>query len=271
MDDAAATDCELQGLGVLVTRAAHQAAPLCRLIGAHGGRAIPFPALEITGPRDRAGALRLLAGTFDIMIFISPNAVHRGLPLLPGGRPPAGTRVAAVGRGSARALAAAGVPVALVPGGRYDSEALLALPALARLEGKRVLIVRGEGGRALLGETLAARGAQVRYAEVYRRRCPRADAAPLVARWRQEVALVTATSNAILENLFQLLGGRGAGLLRETPLLVVSPRMRERARALGCRRLLLARRADDKAILEAICDWHAGSRAGTGGTHAGRG
>ncbi len=254
------TGCDLAGTGVLVTRPEHQAAGLCRLIEAHGGRAIRFPALEITEPGDPAGVARLLAsiGGFDMAIFISPNAVTHGLPLLPEGCLPSTIRIAAVGRGTARALADAGQSVDIFPEARYDSEALLALPAMGSVAGRRILIFRGEGGRTLLGETLTARGADVVYAEVYRRRCPRVDAGPLVARWCSEVDLVTATSNDILENLFSILGESGARLLRDNPLLVISERMAARARALGCRRLLRAPRADDPAILKAICSWRSG-------------
>lgn len=252
--------CELAGAGVLVTRAEHQAAALCHLIDAHGGRALRFPALEITGPADPAAVKRLLASIdgFDMAIFISPNAVTRGLPLLPDGCLPGSILIAAVGQGTRRALAAAGQPVDIFPEQRYDSEGLLAMPAMRSVAGRRILIFRGQSGRAMLGETLAARGAGVSYAGVYRRQCPQVDAGPLIGRWRSEVDVVTATSVELLENLLTLLGESGSGLLRDTPLVVISERMRERAEALGCRRLLQALRADDHSILEAICRWRSG-------------
>ncbi|WP_275576186.1 uroporphyrinogen-III synthase [Aquitalea magnusonii] len=57
----------------------------------------------------------------------------------------------------------------LFPTAGSDSEALLALPQLADVAGQHWLIVRGQGGRALLADTLCARGAQVSLAEVYQR------------------------------------------------------------------------------------------------------
>ena len=249
-------DCNLSGIGVLVTRPAHQGEELCRLIRSHGGRPIRFPALAIHGPEDPAALRALLAGIerYDIVIFVSSNAVRHGLELM-GGVLPGSLRVAAVGTGTARALAAHGIDVNLVPEKQFDSEALLALPALQQVAGKRILIIRGNGGRPLLGDTLRERGAEVVYAEVYRRVCPETDAAPLLARWRPEIRIVTATSLELLNNLVVLLGEAGRTLLQETPLVVVSVAMRQRAEELGCRHVLLAPRAEDAALVAAVCDW----------------
>lgn len=249
------SNCDLSGAGILVTRAAHQAGPLCDLIRTHHGRPVRFPAIEITGPKDPGLAGKLLGavGDFDIVVFISPNAATRSVGMLPAGGIPPVVKIAAVGRGTARCLAEAGISVDLIPEGRFDSEALLNSPALLKPAGKRILIVRGEGGRPLLGDTLSERGAVVTYAEVYRRRCPTVGVSQLLQTWDRDVDMVTATSREILENLFHLLGPEGTGRLRRTPLVVISGRMRARAKELGCLRVGVARRADDPSVLEAIC------------------
>ncbi len=243
------TDVDLGGLGVLVTRPAHQSVGLCRLIERHGGRPIAFPAMVILLPADPASAARLLAESWDLVIYVSPNAVNFAA-VLGTGLPSAGLS-AAVGKGTAKALAAAGVAVDRVPD-RFDSEGLLALSDLADMGGKRVLIVRGQGGRALLGDTLARRGAEVHYAEVYRRGVPEGDPAPLLARWREDVQIVAVTSTELLQNLIRMLGVKGAALLRETPLLVISERMLEPAHQMGMRCVHLAAGADDDSIFEAL-------------------
>jgi uroporphyrinogen-III synthase len=139
-----------------------------------------------------------------------------------------------------------------VPTGRYDSEALLALDALTAVLGQRVLIVRGEGGRATLGDTLAERGARVFYAEVYRRTPPAVDPGPLLAQWTTQVQLATATSDEILRNLVEILGPRGQAKLFATPLVVVSARTAALAEAMGFRRVELADRAGDAEVLAAL-------------------
>jgi len=246
--------CRLAGRGVLVTRAAEQAENLCQLIRQHGGRPVPLPAIEIAGPPDPIRLQQFLSrlDSYDMALFISPNAVKWGLRQLPDGLPP-DMPVGAVGRSTARALEAAGLPVAIQPEQGYDSEALLKNPLLQQIRGRRILIFRGDGGRPLLAEVLRQRGARVDYAEVYQRRCPRPDVEALLAGWQRDVDLVTATSNQILDNLLLILGPAGRKLLLATPLLVISPRMLRHAGGLGWRQTMLAPGPDDQALLQGIC------------------
>jgi uroporphyrinogen-III synthase len=251
------TACDLGGRGVLVTRPAGQAETLCDLIRAAGGQAIPFPTLEIAPVADPGPARDVLAQPWDLMVFVSRNAVELALDLIAStagaGVWPEVRLIAAVGRATAAALEAAGRAPDLVPAERFDSETLLALPQLAGLAGGRVLIVRGEGGRALIGEVLQERGAEVHYAEVYRRVCPRIDPGDLLGRWPSEVHLLTATSDEVLLNLHQILGPKGLPLALATPLVVISARTAETAARLGYRQVRVADRAEDGAILEALC------------------
>lgn len=258
---ASPTECSLAGIGVLVTRAAHQAATLCRLITARDGLPLCFPAVEIIDPADPQGVGEQLShfADYDIAIFVSPNAVLWGIKLSPEQKLQAGVALAAVGKRTAQTLAEAGYPVDVVPDASFDSEGLLDTPELKAVAGRRIVILRGNGGRELLADTLAERGATVDFAEVYQRRCPDTDPAPLIRRWRDDVDLVTVTSNILLDNLFRMLGEAGQPLLQQTPMIVVSDRMRRHARELGCREVYLARSADEQDLLEAICLW-AGNR-----------
>ena len=244
----------LAGLGVLVTRPQDQAEPLCRLIDAAGGRPLRFPGIAILPARDPADVVHLLAADWDLLIFVSRNAVEYSLPLFPGGRLPASVAVAAVGQATASALSAVGREADLMPEHRYDSEGLLELPELRRMSGKRVLIVRGNGGLAVLGDTLRDRGAQVDYAEVYRRESPQIEIAPWIERLRDEVDLVTATSAEIVQNLYRAFGPHGRALLVERPLVVVSARIAEAAEQLGFKCVRTAERADDQAILKVLTE-----------------
>lgn len=226
---------ELSGRSILVTRPRAQAAGLARLIEQAGGRAHLFPAIEIEDvpPAPVLGRLQ----EFDLAIFVSPTAVAKVMPharALP--------RVAAVGAGTRKALEKHGVAEVIVPSSGADSEALLAVAALQDMKGKRVVILRGDGGRALLGETLAARGARVEHVTCYRRLRPQAPARA----WRAgELAAVTVSSGQGLANLFEVLD---AALLRSTPLFVPHARIAEQARALQAREVVLAGHSDEDML-----------------------
>lgn len=256
--------CELGGRGVLVTRPAAQARELCRLIEEMGGRPVEFPTVEIRPARDPDAARGLLSAPHDLIIFISRNAVAQALALSSdeaafkraagAGLPQ--PQLAAVGRATASAMEQAGLAPELVPAEGFDSESLLALPALTQVAGKRVLIVRGEGGRALLGETLAQRGAEVRYAEVYRRVAPDADSAALLSDWRQSLGFITATSDEVLNNLLGMVPVSAHRWLRGVPLAVLGERNAATAIELGFRVVAVANDASDAGLCDALCRLH---------------
>jgi len=215
----------LQGRGILITRPREQAQGLAKLIEAAGGRAILFPAIEI-----QVAPLPKLA-EFDLAIFVSPTAVKQALAAM---KWPQRAKAAAVGRGTQRELERHGIKGIIAPESGADSEALLALPELQRVAGRRIVILRGEGGRSLLGDTLAARGARVEYAECYRRVRPQTDSGPLLTAFAKgAVHAVTVSSAEGLENLFEMLGAAGREHLKKTPLFVPHPRIAAEAKRLG--------------------------------------
>lgn len=219
----------LAGVRVLVTRPAAQAEPLCRLIEAAGGTALRLPLIAIERTSSAAAAQRRLAGTHDLWIFTSVNAVKQAQALLPGRWP---ARVAAIGAATADALAAAGAANALVPLSGSSSEALLAHPELGALAGQRVLIVTGEGGRDLLERELAARGATVERAETYRRvRLPYPPDAVAAALRRSDI--LVATSAELFAHLAQLAPAPVQARLQRLPLVVPGARVVDTARSLG--------------------------------------
>lgn len=250
----------LGGARVLITRPAHQAETLCHLIAAAGGEPVGLPAIEIAPPADPAALTQVLERLehFDLAVFVSPNAVRATLAHLNGPLPAALT-LAAVGDGTRRALAAAGYAQVLAPPERFDSEGLLALPALQNMRGRRVLILRGDSGRELLADGLRSRGAEVTYAECYRRRVPVAPDRTVLARIAGgEVDVAVITSSEALANLLALAGDGARDSLLATPLVVVSARQAQAARALGFRAAIeIAARADDTAILAAVRAWRA--------------
>jgi uroporphyrinogen-III synthase len=242
----------LAGRGILITRPAHQAGTLAALIHAAGGRPVIFPALEILDPADPQPLLDVIERleSYDLAVFISPNAVTRVMERMAGRRIwPAGLRVAAIGKGGVRELERHGIRDVIAPQRSFDSERLLEMPQLQAVSGQKVLILRGDGGRELLGDTLAARGARVDYVACYRRARPQTDPAPLLQAWANDgIHATVVTSSEGLRNLFAMLGKPGASLLQHTPLLVPHPRIAAVAGELGCYEVIETAPGDDGLI-----------------------
>lgn len=252
----------LSGRGIVVTRPARQAERLASLIRAAGGEAIRFPVIEIRDVEDPSSLHHLIdrLEEFDLAVFISPNAANKGIAQIRSRRAlPAGLAVAAVGPGTARELSALGVPNVTAPRGRGDSESLLELPQLTQAHGKRVVIFRGEGGRELLAEALAARGALVEHAVCYRRGRPALDPAPLLVAWASgRLAAITATSSEGLRNLCEMVGAAGRTLLVATPVFVTHPRIGQTAREHGMAKVIVTAGPGDEALLVALIQFFKG-------------
>lgn len=250
----------LAGRGILITRPAHQAGNLAALIRAAGGQPVIFPTLEILDPVDPQPLLDAIARleSYDLVIFVSPNAVMRMMERMAGRRDwPVAVRVAAVGKGGVGELERHGIRGVIAPQRSFDSEHLLEMPQLQAVSGRRVLILRGDGGRELLGDTLTARGAQVDYVGCYRRARPQTDPAPLLQAWTQGgVQATVITSGEGLRNLFAMLGKPGESLLQQTPLLAPHPRIAAVARDLGCREIIETAPGDD-GLMQTLLQWFA--------------
>lgn len=242
--------CNLHGLGVLITRPSHQALPLYDAIKSHAGKPVLFPAIEITSPSDPARCKQQLqhATEYDDLIFISPNAVSCAIADIAIDR----QRIFAIGGATAKMLQQHHIPPHdVTAGGKADSENLLASPLLKDMQGRRVLIIRGNGGRPLIGDTLTKRGALVDYAEVYQRCCPDVDATSLLQKWPQDIDAVIVTSNAIIDNLLHLCSNNP--LVLKTPLVVISQRMRKHAQEQGFQQIQVATGAAEPELLSTLC------------------
>ena len=222
------TDAALAGVGVLVTRPTQQSAVLIAAIEAAGGKGIAFPVMEIVprSPQDIEAEVNALSEP-DIVIYVSSNAVEHGLAWDSEGA------VAVVGPATAAAIEAAARIVDIRPADGYDSEHLLAEPALNDVRGKTVRIVRGNTGRELLADTLRERGATVDYLPVYDRRMPShpaADIATLAGHWQAgDIDVTTVMSVESLRNLITLVPESCSRALAETPLVTPAARVLKEA------------------------------------------
>ena len=215
---------KLHGVGVVVTRPRAAALALAAPLEREGARVYVFPALAIEplAPDEALAAVLRSLDRFDLAVFVSANAVEHGLAAAARFVPwPARLEAAAIGEATATALRNSGFARVISPHERHDSDALLALPEMQRVAGRRVVVFRGQGGRERLKEVLEERGARVEYAECYRRVRPHADARPLVeALARGEVHAVSVLSAETLENFIAMIGPEGADGLAATTLVV---------------------------------------------------
>ena len=239
----------LHDVKVLVTRPKQRASGLCQMIEQAGGSALQFAAIEITEPADSQS--REYAGDhiseFALAIFISPTSVEKTFEFLTA--LPAGIRISAIGSRTTRALEAIGLSVDIIPDG-HDSESLLEHPQLqaGEISGKKIVIFRGEGGRELLGNTLQSRGAEVFYADMYRRSPP--TSASQLSQYLAEADIVAVSSNQGLQNLYDLATDKNS--LTHHALVVPGERSFTLAKALGFSNIIIAENATDEACMNAL-------------------
>jgi len=250
---------ELAGVGVLITRPSGQSGHLAELIEASGGEPILFPAISIEPLPALATAAALDdLQQFGLLIFVSPNAVRVAMPhILRHGGLSAHASVAAVGPGTAAELKKSGTRNIISPQQGFDSEALIRELSSLPLAGSRVLVIRGEGGRELLGETLRSRGAKVDYLECYRRVRPGREMGELLPLWRSgDLKACIATSSTIVTNLFEMAGDARCPWLLGTPFFVPHPRVAATAFSRGVERVFVAGNGDE-ALVAGLITWFA--------------
>ena len=252
------TPC-LRGLTVLVTRPAHQAAAFCAMLERRGAVALSRPALRICEPADLGELERAVArlDAFDLLMFNRPTAATPAIEFINARRRlPEQVLIAAIGRATAAAIERYGYRVDVCPASGFDSEALLALPEVAEVRGKRVAIFRGQDGRMLLAETLRQRGAEVEFVTTYRRCGPSPEQAKaLSAALRQGVDVVTVASSETLRHLVACLDPEARAQLEHACLITGHPRISATARELGLPEPYTAADPTDASMLAAVLAW----------------
>jgi uroporphyrinogen-III synthase len=159
----------LAGRRVIVTRAADQAGALLALLRARGAEPFACPTIAIEAPASYApldAAIRTL-NCYDWLVFTSANAVASFADRLDAGHVavPGRTRIAAVGRATARKVAERLRAPDFVPSIALAATVAAELPDAA---GSRVLFPRGDLASEALVSGLHARGAVVDDVVAYR-------------------------------------------------------------------------------------------------------
>ena len=217
-------------------------------------RGIPFlvcPLLEVT--QVAAPHCQTLLDSADIVIFISTNAVKYADQQLE--HWPSQPRYYAVGNATHQALQQLDVSAIPTPEDNQQTEGLLSLDGLQAevVHGKRVVIVRGVGGRETLAEQLQAMGASVSYCQVYQRSCPSYDKQSVLNIWQEfGIDTIVITSGEALVNLISLTTKENFSWLQACHIIVPSIRVEQQANKSGFRYITNAGAANDQAVLNAL-------------------
>jgi uroporphyrinogen-III synthase len=232
----------LKGLRVLNTRPLDQGVLLNQDITAAGGIPIALPALVIEPTSDDWVTKIASFSHAHHAIFISPNAVHHFFSKLQQ-HPflwPTTITISAIGQSTAKALATWKIPVDHVPI-IADSKHLLELDVFQNVHHQTILLVKGEGGRMEITETLMSRGAHLISIDVYRRALPKIHPQCLRSLWYDNsVDVILFTSQQSIHNLLTLLGTEGRAWLCKTPCVVISERLAHAARMLGIKTIFVS-------------------------------
>lgn len=248
----------MKGLNVLVTRPAHQAQKLARIIEQAGAHALLFPTIEIVESRSCLGDLIQTEQlkTYDLALFVSQNAVEYTFKQITKEQLSESIQIGVVGKGSLNSLNSLGLSEQAIPAGTYNSEGLLATELLQQVKGKKVIIFRGQAGRNLLGDTLQQRGASVDYCEVYQRSLPIISEDRYQSVFENAIDCAIFTSSEGLLQGFELFQKEDAIKLLNIPWLLISERMKKTAYTLGHNsELIIAHQASDEGMMSALRDW----------------
>lgn len=239
---------------IVVTRPLPQAQQTQAKLTQLGARVLSCPTLEITYPDEEKTTLALFKqiNQFDHAIFISANAVKYALHYLDSDPTPLKQLTLwSIGKQTQAALQQTGLG-SHSPAQGFTSEDLLQLPALQQVKGERFLLIRGQGGRALLADTFQQRGAILEHAIVYQRKRP-THCAFTPEQLSYAIDIVCVTSVESLNNLITLWSHPIP--LITIPLVAGSQRIARYAKQCGFQQVIIAQDPSDKAMTHALLNW----------------
>jgi len=263
----------LHGRTVVVTRARAQASGLAKTLRGLGANVVELPAIRIESKIESDEVRRAVASIadYDLICVTSPNGANLLFDALaatgqdggsPGGTPVPGAEpgtdgrldaralssasIAAIGPGTARALAAHGIAADIVPE-RFVAEALVETLGDVDVEGKKVLVARAAAARDVLPDGLRERGAEVDVVALYETVREAPDEAAVTA--AQDADYVTFTSSSTVTNLTEALGDRFPAKAR---IVSIGPITSTTVREAGLEVAVEADRHDVEGLLAAL-------------------
>ena len=242
----------LHGRRVVVTRARAQASGVARALGALGAEVVELPAIRIVPRLDAPEVRDAVAAlhSYALVCLTSPNGVRLLFEAMAAqgrdARALANATVAAIGPGTAAALAERGVLADVVPD-RFVAEALVEALEGVDVRDRPVLVARAAEARAVLPEALRARGADVDVVALYETVAEEPDPEALAA--AADADYVTFTSSSTVRNLVAAVGDRFPAAAR---VVSIGPVTSEAAREAGLTVHAEADRHDPEGLVETL-------------------
>jgi len=241
----------LYGKGVVVTRARAQASGLAATLRDLGADVIELPAIRIESRIENAEVKRAVDAlhTYALVCLTSPNGVRLLFEAMDAARLDsralASATVAAIGSGTAAALAERGIRADIVPE-RFVAEALIEALEPVDVRGKPVLVARAMEARDVLPDALRERGAEVDVVALYETVREEPDAEAVMA--AQKAHYVTFTSSSTVKNLVAALGE----IPGDARIVSIGPVTSETVREHGLEVTVEAERHDVEGLVEAL-------------------
>lgn len=259
----------LQGLHLLVTRPQEQGESWAKQLLQLGAEVSLQPMMVIAPLNDSAAERQIINRVlafdeYQKAIFISQNAVNYGMQWIDQYWPelPSGVEFLAIGRATAELLNHNEQGLLMVSlldpnNAAMNSEALLSDPRLHHIQGEKIVIFRGQGGRQYLGEQLRQRGAHVDYCELYQRKCVSTTPQPLntAYRYSQHQVITVVHSGETLNNVCSSIDANDLAWMKQQVLLLPGDRVAKQAQALGFTECIVAKNATHDSMIEALIEW----------------
>lgn len=247
-------------MNILVTRPDERGSALVEALTEQGFFALHQPLFSVEKGRELSQLPSLLArlNSGDYLFAVSRNAVDFAVNALKetGFSWRSDLHYFAVGQGTANYFCSQIEQSVHYPIQSENSEGLLALPEMQALQGKNIVILRADSGRAFFGEQAEQRGAKVQAVECYQRLIADNLAEQLSLAKRTGIDTIIITSGEILHTLVEQTAEAEQGWLRACRLIVVGQRIANIARRLGWNneQILISERADNQHLLEFCCN-----------------
>jgi uroporphyrinogen III methyltransferase/synthase len=241
---------KLDGIRVVVTRAAHQAEELARPLRELGAEPVLLPVIAIAPPADSAPlrAAAADAAAYNWIVFTSANAVRAFADQVD--KPASvAARIAVIGVATQRVAERHGFRVSLIPG-QHLAESLVSAFDDVDLQGQRILIPSAAETRDVLREGLRERGARVDVVEAYRNVLPEAARICAPSIFREPFPdWVSFASSSAVNNLARIVD---ADSLKRVKIASIGPITSETIRQQGLSVAAEGREHSVQGLIEAL-------------------